>query len=94
MDRLPTAEIPLSLLNTLFDDSDIWTKIRSGHLKSRCRVKEPSYSWPKGTSYIVMHFKPNGKHIATTHCIRDSSGRVVHWDAKDIQLNQVRLYRL
>lgn len=94
MNKVPTAQVTRSLLNLLFDELEIWASIKNGHLVSRCNDPVVSYGWTGGNSYIIRHYKPNGKHIATTHCIRDKTGEVVHWDAKDLMLNDVRLFVL
>lgn len=93
MPSIPTAEVSIELLNYLFDDFDIWAKIRDGRLTSRPIGGTPSRKWPNATSVIIKHSIPNGKHIATTHCVKDDSGRVFHWDAKDLRLHEVRLWR-
>ena len=95
MPRIPTAEVSLEVLNCLFDEFDIWAKIRDGRLTSKPIPVPviPSWAWPNAVSTIIKHFLPNGKHIVTTHCVKDDSGHVFHWDAKDFRLHQVRLWR-
>jgi len=93
MSRIPTAEVSLEVLNYLFKEFDIWAKIRDVRLTSRSVGATPSCTWPHATSLIIKHFLPNGKHIATTHCVKDASCHVLHWDAKDLRLSEVRLWR-
>ena len=95
MSRIPTAEIPREVLESLFNDFNIWDKIRNGHLVSKpiARTCAPSYDWPNATSFMIKHFLPNGKHVATTHCIKDNKGQVLHWDAKDFRLRDLCLWR-
>ena len=93
MTRIPTAEVPKEVLDHLFDEFDIWAKIHDGRLTSNPVGAAPSYTWPNATSLIIKHSLPNGKHIATTHCIKDESGQIFHWDAKDFRLNDLRLWR-
>lgn len=93
MARIPTAVVSSEVLNHLFDEFDIWAKIQDGRLTSKPIDGVPSYTWPNATSLIIKHFAPNGKHIATTHCVKDDSGHVLHWDAKDFRLHEVRLWR-
>ena len=93
MTKIVTAEVTIEILNCLFDEFDIWAKIRDGRLTSKHLSNVPSHTWPNATSTIIKHFSPNGKHIATTHCVKNDSGHVFHWDAKDLRLHEVRLWR-
>lgn len=93
MTKIPTVEITLDLLELLFTDLGIWDKIRNCTLLNRRLYSKPSHTWPRATSMIIKHFLPNGKHVATTHCIKDNTGRILHWDAKDLRLGDVRLWR-
>lgn len=94
MPTIPTAEVPAEVLDSLFQEFDIWVKIKDSRLKSEIVSPVPSSRWPEATSMIIKHFLPNGKHVATTHCVKDSAGRILHWDAKDLRLNEVRLWRI
>ena len=93
MVRLPTKEISKSILKSMFRKFDIWRKIKCDQLTSIITGSYPSRQWPDATSEIIKHYTLIGKHIATTHRVRDSSGKILHWDAKDIRLNQVCYYR-
>ena len=96
MPRVTTAEVPLEVLDCLFDEFDIWAKIQDDRLSSEPKpgTPTPSHDWPNATSMIIIHRLPNGKHITTTHCIRhDKTGDVLHWDAKDLIVGDVRLFR-
>jgi len=93
MPRIPTAEVPKEVLDYLFDEFDIWAKIHDGRLISEPIDGLPSSTWPNATAMIIKHFLPDGKHIATTHCVKDDSGHVFHWDTKDLRLHDVRLWR-
>lgn len=93
MSRIPTAEISPGLLNQLFDEFEIWLKIKEGRLTSETIAQVPSSHWLNATSMIIKHFKPGGKHIATTHCVKDGKGNVLHWDAKDLRIYEVCLWR-
>lgn len=94
MSRIPTDEVSLEILNYLFNEYDIWAKISDGRLISKVVGASPSHTWPNATSLIIKHFLPNGKHIATTHCVKDTNNNVLHWDAKDFRMNDVRLWRI
>ena len=93
MARITTAEVPKEVLDCLFDDFHIWDKIRDGRLTSKSIGSTMSYTWPDATSLILKHFLPDGKHIATTHCVKDNDGNVLHWDAKDVRLRGLCLWR-
>ena len=96
MPRIPTAEVSEELLDSLFDEFDIWVKIGSSQLTSEPVAEKdaPSWQWPNATSRILKHHLPGGKHVITTHCVLGSQGEVLHWDVKDFRLHEVRLYRL
>jgi len=91
--RIPVAGVSSQVLDYLFDEFRIWPKIKDGRLTSTCLKGIASHNWPNATSFIIKHSLPNGKHVVTTHCVKDDSGNVLHWDAKDIRLNDVRLWR-
>ena len=95
MPRVPTAEIPRDLLESLFVEFDLWTKINEGKLSYEPIAERdaPSHRWPNATSRIVKHFLHTGKHIATTHCVVDHDDNELHWDAKDFVMHEVRLWR-
>jgi len=91
-----TAEISKELLESLFEEFDLWNKIRDGRLNSLALPEKdvPSRRYPNAFSRIVKHSLPNGKHIATTHRIEAANGDIVHEDAKDFLLQEVCLWRL
>jgi hypothetical protein len=91
--RIPTVEVNLQVLELVFQDFDLWSKIRDGRLTSKPVYRAPAKTVPYGTSSIIKHFLPNGKHVATTHCIEAANGQVVHWDAKDFRFRGVCLWR-
>ncbi len=91
--KKPAVSVSLELLNLLFDEFDIWQKIKDGRLTSVELRPYPSKAWTNATSLIIKHFLGGSKHVATTHCIRDGNGVIVHWDAKDIHFSQVCLTR-
>ena len=94
MPKITTVEISLELLDFIFNEFGIWQKIKDGCLSSERRKPKPSYIWPNATAFIIKHNLPNGKHIATTHCVKENeSGKVLHWDAKDLWLRDVCLWR-
>ena len=92
----PTARVSIDLLNILFDEFDIWDKVRDGRLVSLPvpRKDAPSHHYPGALSRIVKHSLPNGKHVATSHRIEATDGAVLHEDAKDFHLQEVCLWRL
>ena len=94
--RIPTAGIERVLLDYLFDEFEIWIKIDDGRLTFEAIAERdaPSRHWPNATSRIIKHYIPGGKHIATTHSIIDNEGNILHWDAKDLRLYDIRLWRL
>ena len=96
MPRKPSAEISRELLEALFDEFDIWNKVRDGRLLSLPvpRKDAPSHHYPGCLSRIVKHSLPNGKHIATSHRIEAMDGAILHEDAKDFHLQEVCLWRL
>ena len=95
MRRKPTAQISMELLEILFEEFDIWDKIRDGRLISLTLPNKdvPSHHYLNGLSRIVKHSIPNGKHIATTHRIETAEGAILHEDAKDFHLQEVCLWR-
>ena len=95
MRRKPTAQISMELLEILFEEFDIWDKIRDGRLISLPLPNKdvPSHHYLNGLSRIVKHSIPNGKHIATTHRIETAEGAILHEDAKDFHLQEVCLWR-
>jgi hypothetical protein len=89
-----TAEVSTDVLNILFNDLNLWQYIKNGQLKSIKLKSVPARDYPHASSRIILHFLPNGKQIATTHCITDNkTGKVLHWDAKDIIINGICLFR-
>jgi hypothetical protein len=94
MPRVPTVEVSRPILNSMFRKFNIWHKIRNGTLTTNIADSRPSYKWTNATSEIIKHFTPDGKHIATTHRVRDTTGRVLHWDAKDFRLKNIRYWRV
>ncbi len=93
MKKLPTAQMTRDLLNYLFLEFDIWNKISNGCLDSRPIGRVPSKSWTEATSMILKHFLPNGKHLATTHCVKDNkNGSTLHWDVKDLVISDIRVW--
>ena len=84
MARKPSAQIPLEALNIVFDDFDLWPKIRDGRLHSTILVRRDalSHHYPGALSRIVKHSFPDGRHVATTHRIEDPQGNTLHEDAK------------
>ena len=96
MARKPTAEIPLALLEDLFQEFSIWDKIRDGRLLSHIVAGKdlPSHHYSNSLSHIVKHRFPDGRHVATTHRIQDGDGNILHEDAKDIHYQEVCLWRL
>jgi len=99
--KIPTAEVSQELLDSLFAEFDLWAKIKDGRLTSQSVAGKdlPSWRWPNATSTIIKHIRPDGKHIATTHCIadiqgqalQDEEGHPIHWHAKDFRMLDVRL---
>lgn len=93
MPHLQTKEVSAECLESMFNKYDIWSKIKNGHLKSETLPSVPAKAFDDATSVIIKHFDTNGKHIATTHCIRDCKGSILHWDAKDLLVNGTKLWR-
>jgi len=94
MPRIPTVEVSRPILNSMFRKFDIWHGIKNGTLTSNIVSSRPSSRWPTAISEIIKHFTQKGQHIATTHRVRDASGQVVHWDAKDFRLKNIRYWRV
>lgn len=93
MPGIPTVGVSRSTLNSLFHKFDIWHKIKKGQITSKIIDSTPSYHWPDATSEIIKHFTLEGNHIATTHRVRDAAGKILHWDAKDFLLKDIRYRR-
>ena len=93
MPRITTLEVSRPILNSMFRKFNIWGGIRAGDLVSDIVDSRPSSTWPNATSQIIKHLTIDGKHVATTHRIQDSAGRVLHWDAKDFRLKDIRYWR-
>ena len=91
-----TTEISYDDMQLLFAEFGIWSKIESSCLESEIIVRDPATNpnYQDCTSEIIKHFDTNGKHIATTHrIIKNSDNSIVHWDAKDILFDNIRIYR-
>ena len=93
MPRVTTVEVSRPVLNSMFRKFSIWKRIRASDLVSDIVDSRPSSTWPNATSQIIKHFTIDGKHMATTHRIQDTAGRVLHWDAKDVRLKDIRYWR-
>ena len=93
MPKIPNIQIPFTALEQLFNKLDIWSKINDGRLNSRVVYHTPSKKYSNPTSEIIKHFTSDGKHVATTHRIRDKTGEVLHWDAKDVKYKGFRYWR-
>ena len=95
MAKKQSAQIPLDALNILFDDYDLWAKIRDGRLLSTIVVVRDamSHHYPNALSRIVKHSFPNGTHVCTSHRIEDQEGAILHEDAKDIHFSDLVLWR-
>ncbi len=52
------------VIEELFNNLNIWTKIKDGSLRTQYLDGSPSNSYP-GTSRILLHYDANGNHIAT-----------------------------
>ncbi|MBI4310510.1 MAG: hypothetical protein HY681_01905 [Chloroflexi bacterium] len=92
MPRKPTAHVQHELLESIFDEFELWEKIADGRLLSEVVALDPSRAWPGATSRIIKHYLPSGKHIATTHLITDARGTVLHRHAKDFLMYEVCLW--
>lgn len=93
MPRVTTVKVSRPVLNSMFRKFDVWRRIRAGKLTSDIVDSRPSSTWPNAISEIIKHFTIDGKHTATTHRVQDSTGRVLHWDAKDFRLKDIRYWR-
>lgn len=89
MRKLRTVEVTQDNLNKLFDNSQIWEKIKDGRLSSKEIKSVPSKSWAKATSQIILHFNKKDRYVATTHRIITDDGQVVHWDARNIRIGNM-----
>ena len=96
MRKKPTAEISFEMLEELFQEFDIWAKIRDGRLSSIIIANKdtPAHHYADSVSRIVKHRLPGGRHIATTHRIEDPQGNILHEDAKDFHMQEICLWRL
>ena len=95
MARKPSGQIRPEALNIVFDDFDLWPKIRDGRLHSTILVRRDalSHHYPGALSRIVKHSFPDGRHVATTHRIEDMQGNILHEDAKDIHFRDLVIWR-
>ena len=95
MAKKPSAQIPLEVLNIVFEDFDLWAKIHDGRLHSTILVRKDisSHHYGGAVSRIVKHTLPNGTHVCTTHRIEDLQGNILHEDAKDILFGDLVLWR-
>lgn len=95
MQRIPTARVDMAVLQALFDDCDLWAMIDDHSLSTEIvpGTRVPSHRWPTGTSMILRHRTRDGKHLATTHCINDWDGTVLHRDPKDLRVDEIRIWR-
>jgi hypothetical protein len=96
MVKLLTTQILPEEMEVLFQALDLWRKIDDGRLTSdpipKSRV--PSWHYSPGISEIVRHRNNAGFHIATTHRVVMLDGSIPHWDAKDIHIGEITLYRI
>ena len=90
-----TAKVSREVLVVIFEDFDLWAKIRDGRLLSIIVTAKdsPSHHYPDAKSRIVKHFIPNGRHLATTHRIENNEGNILHQDAKDFHFRDLILTR-
>lgn len=90
-----TVKVSREVLAAVFEDLDLWAKIRDGRLLSIIvNAKDsPAHHYPNSKSRIAKHFIPNGRHVATTHRIEDSDGAILHQDAKDFHFRELILTR-
>ena len=93
MPRVTTIEVSHTVLKSMFRKFNVWGRIRANDLASDIVDSRPSSTWPNATSQIIKHLTIEGKHLATTHRVQDSTGRVLHWDAKDFRLKDIRYWR-
>ena len=95
MPTKPTVMVSREVLVVIFEDFDLWAKIRDGRLLSIIVTAKdsPSHHYPNARSRIVKHFIPGGRHVATTHRIEDSDGAILHQDAKDFHFRDLILTR-
>lgn len=94
MSRRITAQVSAQVLQQMFKEYGIWSKIREKSLTTVQLHPVPSVTFRGGTSRILLHFDANGKHVASTHRIMNkNTGLVFHWDEKGMQLDDVWLER-
>jgi hypothetical protein len=93
MHRIATVEVSKEELESMYVKYEIWEKINNGELTIYPLNPVTSTSYLNCTSQMLLHFTLTGKHIATTHRIREKNGRVVHWDAHDIRIEGVCYWR-
>lgn len=95
MSTKATVTVSREVLAVVFEDFDLWAKIRDGRLVSIIVTAKdsPSHHYPNALSRIVKHFIPGGRHVATTHRIENSEGDILHEDAKDFHFRNLILTR-
>ncbi len=96
MPRSPTLQVAAAELAALFEALEVWAKIRDGRFTTApvLRARRPSTSITGGFSDILRHATAIGYHVATTHRITAADGSIVHWDAKDLRIGEVVIWRL
>lgn len=93
MARLPRAPVDLDLLDSIFEEFEILSKVQDGRLSTVVAYETGAGDpiLPDCVSRILKHFTPNGKHVATTHQVE--GGHSPHWHGTDFVLGEVRLIR-
>ena len=95
MAKPPTIAVSAEELGALFDALEIWSKIRDGRLTSVPvpGSRRPSWDYAGGPSEIIRHQNRTGYQVATTHRITAPDGSVPHWDAKDLHVGDIVIWR-
>jgi len=90
-----TVQVTANEFEQLFQALEIWDKIRNGRLSTEeiPRRASPSDAWPGATSSMLVHRNSVGMRVATTHRIRYPDGRTPHWDASNLLVGDIVLYR-
>ena len=95
MSTKPTFKVSREALDAVFEDLDLWAKIRDGRLHTTIVSSKdsPSHHYPGAISRIAKHILPDGWHLCTTHRIEHPQSGILHEDAKDIHFLNVILTR-
>lgn len=84
---MPAVELSKHEMETLVNRVRLWNRIDAGEFDEGMPTDPwPAQNPPDGKQYIVNYYDKSQprprQRIVTVHCVRDSSGNIVHRDVK------------